>query len=132
MRHPLLPVDRPMFGFPHENGNYFNRVRIKGQIYVWLYFPKFTSLITNRVEGAFIHNRGLSTYWARAQSCAMCPLALSCLSVRLHVSARPTLDGFPWKVCWENPDLVKIGQKYRELDMKTYVGFIVATDFKSP
>jgi hypothetical protein len=66
-----------------------------------------------------------------------------------YASARPPLDGFPFnplnaklnpichllallgahhifyisglrvKVYWENPDLVKIGQKYRELDMKT-------------
>ena len=35
-------------------------------------------------------------------------------------------------ICRENPNLVKIGQKYRTLYMKTYVSFIVAGDIISP
>ena len=36
------------------------------------------------------------------------------------------------KICGEKPDLVKIGQKYRALYVRTYVRFIVPGDIKSP
>jgi len=36
------------------------------------------------------------------------------------------------KICRENPNLIKIGQKYRTLYMQTYVRFIVAGDIKMP
>jgi hypothetical protein len=33
---------------------------------------------------------------------------------------------------WETPNLVKVGQKYRSLYMKTQVRFVVAGDTHSP
>jgi hypothetical protein len=36
------------------------------------------------------------------------------------------------KICSENPNLIKIGQKYRTLYMKTEVRFIVDGEIKSP
>jgi len=35
------------------------------------------------------------------------------------------------KICLENPDLVKMGQKYRMLYMKTQICCIVAGDMRS-
>jgi len=34
------------------------------------------------------------------------------------------------KVCLDIPDLVKIGQEYRPLHVKTYVRFVVAGDIR--
>jgi hypothetical protein len=34
--------------------------------------------------------------------------------------------------CWGAPNLVKTGQKYRVLHMKTWIHFIVADDINSP
>jgi hypothetical protein len=67
-------------------------------------------------------------------------LASPCLSVCPHVLARLSLDGLPYnfdigdfmKICPENPNFVKIWQKYRELYIKTYVRLTVAGDIKSP
>jgi len=36
------------------------------------------------------------------------------------------------KICQENQNLVKIGQKYRVIYLKTSVNFIVAGNIKSP
>jgi len=36
------------------------------------------------------------------------------------------------KICQETPNLAKIGQKYREIDMKTEVSFIVVGGIQSP
>jgi len=47
-----------------------------------------------------------------------------CMSVRPHVSARLSPDGFSWnsiKICQAAPNFVKMEQKYRELYMKTQV-----------
>jgi hypothetical protein len=70
-----------------------------------------------------------------------CPsVCLPCLCVRPHVSTRLPLDGFPWsfmlgtftKTCWETPNLMKVGQKYRTLYVKTQVRVVVAGDTHSP
>jgi len=61
------------------------------------------------------------------------------LSVCPHVPARVPLDGILWnwklgsimKICQEIPNLVKIGQKYRSLCLKTQVCVTVADDNKS-
>jgi hypothetical protein len=33
-------------------------------------------------------------------------------------------------MCQENPDLIKIGQKYQTLEMKSFINFIVAGNIK--
>jgi hypothetical protein len=63
------------------------------------------------------------------------------MSVRLssYITAAPTgkisvkfgIEGFYKKNC-RNPNLVKIGQKYRALYIRIYEVFIVAGDIKSP
>jgi hypothetical protein len=58
------------------------------------------------------------------------------LCVCSHISARFPPHEFPWhmilgtsiKICLHNPDLVKIGQKYRALHMKTHVYFLATGD----
>lgn len=62
------------------------------------------------------------------------------LSVSPHVSARPPLDGLPRNLileifitnCRRTPNLITVGQKYRESYMKTSVRFIVAGNINSP
>jgi hypothetical protein len=62
-------------------------------------------------------------FWCVYINSRKCLLGLSCLSICPHASVWLPLNGFSWililetstKICWETPDLVKIGNNIRHI-----------------